>query len=392
MTICLLPCEDCKVSFGKRCNQLFELFLLSCAACRHLVQEPGKNIKMTIDRFRQLWTHRYHKYSHIFKAFLIGYLSWFHFALVKLRLKKGQQLVAIIRTEHFGDIVAAEPISRYVRSLYPNAHVVWFVKGVFQELVQNNPNINEVHQEFCVTERKVLLQTGVFDEVLELQFRNNNHCLKCQTFTDNPVAMRRGIDVFTYLNFGNLLEIFAKTSGLIPVDQSFPGDDQPVLYLQESHRARVDALNLQRPYVVLHTQSNYAPKDWPKEKWEKLIDWLSKSYDYEIIEIGLKSDVVVRTPVYRNLCGQLSILETAEVIRRADYFIGLDSGPSHLANAVGTKGIILMGALNNFSTYNPYSGSYGRQERVALVREAGVPCAQMSLEFVIAEVQNMLDQ
>jgi heptosyltransferase-3 len=343
-----------------------------------------------LERFIQLWTHRYHKYSHIFTAYLIGLKSWLHFKIVKAGLKGNQQLIAIIRTEHFGDIVAAEPISRFVKSTYPNSRVVWIVKPVYRELLQNNPNVDEIHGEFCVTERKFLLKTGVFDQVFELQFRNNNHCPKCQVFTENPIANRRGIDVFTYFNFGNLLEVFAQTGGLIASKTAFPADDQPRLYLQDNHRKRVEMLQLVRPYIVVHCQSNYLPKDWPQYRWQMLIDWLAEHYDLNIIEIGLRSSMSVSTPRYKNMCGKLSILETAEVIKRAKYFIGLDSGPSHLANATGTFGIILMGSLNDFPTYNPYSGSFGRQENAFFVRQTGSPCSEMSYEFVRNEVEKVL--
>ena len=345
---------------------------------------------MTVQRFIQLWTHRYHKYSHILEAYLRGYLAWIKFAFLKLKLKGNQQLIAIIRTEHFGDIVAAEPISRYVRSIYPDAHIVWFVKPAFGELIDTNPQLNETFREFCVTQRRVLLQTRVFDKVFELQFHNNNHCLKCQVFTENQVALQRGINVHTYLNFGNLLEVFAKTGDLIPVNTSFPVDDHPQLYLNESHRKKVDSLNLPAQYIVVHCQSNYAPKDWPAERWQSLITWLSENYNFTIIEIGLKSNLSLSIKSYQNLCGQLSILETAEVIRRAKYFIGLDSGPSHLGNASGTFGIILMGALGDFPEYNPYSGKYGRQENAVFVRKKGLMCSELSFEYVKAEVENVL--
>jgi heptosyltransferase III len=345
---------------------------------------------MTLERFIQLWTHRYHKYSHILAAHIKAYLSWAHFRLIKARLGNDRQLIAIIRTEHFGDIIAAEPISRYVKQTYPNAYVIWFVKPAYSELLACNPAIDEIHKEFCVTERKVLLKTGIFDQVFELQFKNNNYCANCQVFTENRIALERGIDVFTYFNFGNLLDVFSKTGGLITPAMHFPGDDQPRLYLQESHRTKVDALNLPKTFIVVHCQSNYAPKDWPQDRWNMLIEWLAAAYNFHIIEIGLKSGLTVSTNDYHNLCGQLSILETAEVIGRAAYFIGLDSGPSHLANATGTFGIILMGALNNFKSYNPYSGSFGRLDNAVFVKQEGRPCADMSFEFVKGEVQKTL--
>lgn len=345
---------------------------------------------MTIERFIQLWTHRYHKYLHIFKAYFLAYFSWIRFSFKKIGFKDNQELIAIIRTEHFGDIVAAEPISRYVRSLYPKAYIVWFVKPVFHELVDFNPFINETFHEFCVTERKILLQTGIFDKVFELQFLNNNHCNTCQVSVENPVAEKRGIDVFNYFNFGNLLQVFAQTGDLIPAKTRFPADDQPCVYLQDSHRERVDSLTLTKPYIVVHCQSNYAPKDWPADRWQQLIHWLADHYKYQIVEIGLKSNLSVTTASYRNLCGKLSILETAEVIKRADYFIGLDSGPSHLGNATGTFGMILMGALGDFAEYNPYSGSYGKQENAVFIRQNGLTCSQLSFDFVKEEVEKVL--
>jgi heptosyltransferase-3 len=351
-----------------------------------------KTQPMTIQRFIQLWTHRYHKYSHIFKARLKGRQARARFRRVKSKLKPGQQLIAIIRTEHFGDIVAAEPISRHVRNEYPDAHIVWFVKPVFHELVDHNPAVNEVHREFCVTERKELMAANIFDQVFELQFRNNNHCPKCQVFVENPVAIERDINIFNYFDYGNLLEVFAQTGGLIPGKTAFPADDQPRLYLQQSHREKVDGLNLPEKYIVLHCRSNYEPKDWPAAQWEQLIKWLAVHYDYQLIEIGLESNLNVTDPAYRNLCGQLSILETAEVIRRAAFFIGLDSGPSHLGNAAGTFGIILMGALNNFHDYNPYSGGYGREENAVFVRRHGVPCAALPFEFVKEKVKTVLEK
>lgn len=346
---------------------------------------------MTLERFIQLWTHRYHKYTHILKAHLLGYKALAHFRLTRFRLKQDQLLIAIIRTEHFGDIVAAEPISRYVRSLYPSAYIVWFVKPAFHELIDFNNSIDETFREFCVSQRKVLLESEVFDKVIQLQFLNNNHCPKCDVYVENPVAQRRRISIFNYFSFGNLLQVFSQTGDLIPERASFPADDQPKLYLQPKHVAKADSLNLPAKFIVLHCQSNYAPKDWPAERWQQLVSWLAADYDYKIIEIGLSSNLTISTDAYINLCGKLSILETAEVIRRATFFIGLDSGPSHLGNATGTFGIILMGVLNEFSEYNPYSGGYGRQENAVFVRQAGVPCSQLSFDFVKEKVREVLD-
>ncbi len=375
-------------------NGLFQFYYIAAHENAVLLHSADRSqaTQMTLERFIQLWTHRYHKYSHIFEARLKGYQARRHFGSVKKKLAPGKQLIAIIRTEHFGDIIAAEPISRYVRSLHPDAYIVWFVKPVFQELVAVNPEINEVFPEFCVTQRQTLLAGNVFDKVIELQFSNNNHCPKCQVFVDNPVAVQRDITIFNYFDYGNLLEVFAQTGDLIPPKSTFPADDHPRLYLQEKHRSKFDSLGLADRFIVLHCQSNYKPKDWPSERWDMLVDWLAENYNYQIVEVGMASSLTTKAKAYRSLCGQLSILETAEVIRRAEFFIGLDSGPSHLANASGTFGMILMGALNNFLNYNPYSGKYGSGENVVLVRQPNLPCCDLTFEFVKEKVQEVLDK
>ena len=77
--------------------------------------------------------------------------------------------------------------------------------------MDTNPNVDESFAEFCVTQRRVLMESGVFDKVYELQFRNNNHCPICDVFVENPLAVAKGINVHTYFNHGNLLEVFAKS-------------------------------------------------------------------------------------------------------------------------------------------------------------------------------------
>lgn len=289
-----------------------------------------------------------------------------------------------MRTEHFGDIVAVEPLSGHIRKLHPEAHIVWFVKPVFRELVEVNPHIDEVVPEFCVTQRQVILRSGVFDRVYELQFRNNNYCAKCQKGYDNPIAVEKGIDVNSYFNFGNLLEVFAQAGNV-----DLPANQQPKVYLQEKHRDRVDELALPEGFIAIHCQSNYAPKDWPAERWNALINWLFAHYSYHIVEIGLSSNLTINNDRYVNLAGKLSILETAEVIRRADFFIGLDSGPAHLANAVGTYGFVLMGSLGNFPTYNPYSGAYGTGRNCTIIRDFGKPCSQLSFDRVVKSIKDV---
>ncbi len=347
---------------------------------------------MEIEPLLKLWQHRYYKYTHILSAHILGKYAVFYFWIKKRFKLRARPLIAIIRTEHFGDIVAAEPISRLVRSRFPDGYIVWFVKPAFKELVAFNPEINEVYEEFCVSERTVILNSNVFDEVFELQFRNNNECKLCQTFRENPVSIERNINVTNYLNYGNLLEVFAKCSGLIENEAAFPADDQPRLYMQQKHFRKIDLLHLPEQFIVIHCQSNYPPKDWPTASWVSLVAFLIVHYNFHIIEIGLSSDLNIKADRYLNYTGKLTLMDTAALISRAKFFIGLDSGPSHFANATGVPSIILMGALNNFLSYNPYSGGFGIEgDKALIIREVDKSCVELPVETVIEQLKQFID-
>jgi ADP-heptose:LPS heptosyltransferase len=71
------------------------------------------------------------------------------------------------------------------------------------------------------------------------------------------------------------------------------------------------------------------------------------------------------------------------VLRRAVAFAGVESGPAHLANAVGTYGVILTGRYEAFEKYITYSGRYATGENAELIQHAGPP-ADIPVDRVFA--------
>jgi ADP-heptose:LPS heptosyltransferase len=61
-----------------------------------------------------------------------------------------------------------------------------------------------------------------------------------------------------------------------------------------------------------------------------------------------------------NLCGRLTPRQSAVILREAVFFIGHDSGPMHLAAAVGTACVAIFSARNKPNVWFPY----GHQHRV----------------------------
>lgn len=327
-----------------------------------------------------LWQHRYRKYTHLLKVYLHFFKVYCRVLFLKIRFSGKRKIVAIVLTQQFGDIVAGEPITRQIRKLYPDSYIIWIIKPVFRELLENNPNLDGIVEEFCANQRRLLINSGVFEVLYNLQFRNNSYCPICNVYVENPVADAQNITIHNYYFQGNLLTIQQKIAGL-PVE-----DITPNLYITATHQNTVDNLDLPANYIVIHCQSAQNTRNWDSTKWQQLLNHLINKTDYYLVEVGLMSDLTIKSNRYINLCGKLNLLETAEVIRRAKLFIGIDSGPAHLANSVGTYGIIMIGKLADFINHIPYSGKYKTGENVLILRNTDGPSAEIPVEEVIEAI------
>jgi len=328
-----------------------------------------------------LWSHRYYKYTHLFKVYIFFMKIYLEVLFLKLKFfRKKREVIAIILTQQLGDIVAAEPLSQQIREKYPNDYIIWIVKPIFKELLENNPNIDKIIEEFCANQRKLLLNSGILDKVYNLQFRNNSHCSKCDIYVENPTADSKNITIHNYYFQGNLLTVQQKITGLPTKDIT------PKIFIDIAQIKKVDSLDLPSNFVVIHCQSAQNSRNWDSTKWTDLVSYFIQNTNYQIVEIGLKSELSIISPKFTNLCGKLSILETAEVIKRAKLFIGVDSGPAHLANAVGTFGVIMIGKLVDFINHIPYSGAYKSGENAIIVRNSEGASSEISTETVIQTI------
>ncbi|MDI9868821.1 glycosyltransferase family 9 protein [Flectobacillus roseus] len=329
---------------------------------------------MGIQRFIDLWKHRYNKY--ILQQYVPAWRfiqSYLLVRWVKLNNPK-KQIIGVLLAEHFGDIVAAEPLSRIIKQKYPDSKVFWIVRKPFRELIDSNPNIDYTIEETNLYQSILTSRHHNFDIFYNLHMPELRLHIPTLTFLTNPYAEQLGIHVKNYFEFGNLLEVFAKVGGL-PLSQ-----ETPKVYISENDKQKIDQQALPQKFVAIHCHSNFSPKDWQTYHWENLIQRLY-TLSYHVVEVGLKSSLNQSLPGYINCCGKFSLLQTAEIIRRAQFFMGVDSGPAHLANAVGTYGLLLFGKFVHFDKYLPYSGGYATNNAI-MITDGQKPCADLPFEVV----------
>jgi heptosyltransferase III len=336
---------------------------------------------MPLNRKVEIWTYRYHKYLDINLAILNWIFTNLSVEISKLFHPKRKH-IGVLLAEHFGDIVACEPLSRKLKQQYPDSKIYWIVKKSYRELLDFNPNVDVVVEEFNVLYSMLLTEKNPFNEFHNCHLSGLRRYNYLRKTLSNPLAESLNILTNNYFNYGNILEVFAKVGGLPVLDVS------PKIYIPNSVEKQLESLHFSKKTIVVHCHSNYSPKDWQVYYWEKLVLDLLNEFDYDVVEIGLKSTLNVYHSGYYNFCGKLSLLETAEMIKRAGFFIGIDSGPAHFANAVGTFGFLLFGKLGEFETYMPYSGDYENKSNAKFIIKEGQPCSELEYD----EVWNVISE
>ncbi len=109
-----------------------------------------------------------------------------------------------------------------------------------------------------------------------------------------------------------------------------------------------------KPLIACHVSSNNGQsKRWPTPYWATLLDRLISEEGAQVVLTGAPVDLPIVEDVIRrmreqpvNLAGKTSLLQLAALLHRADLMISGDSGPIHMATALGTPIIGIYGPTN----------------------------------------------
>lgn len=105
-----------------------------------------------------------------------------------------------------------------------------------------------------------------------------------------------------------------------------------------------------RPLLAIAPFSSTVAKDWPLESYREMMRQLDESTELTYLLLGGPDDAGREFPLNSrviDLRGRTNMVQTAELLRRADYFLGSCSAPLHIATAVGTPVVALYGSSSS---------------------------------------------
>ncbi len=185
-----------------------------------------------------------------------------------------------------------------------------------------------------------------------------------------PAWRSRRHEVFYYLNVIAGLE--RALAGATPDDSRFDVERDPqfALAVSEERRSQARALLERRGFDPSRTlvalcpgSTNSRAKRWPTERFAALADRLIEEAGATVLLIGAREELGVTREVAAAmrhkpavLTGETTLAETTAILSLARLLVTNDTGPAHLASALGRPVLVIFGPTNPLTT-RPFAPS-----------------------------------
>ncbi len=289
--------------------------------------------------------------------------------------------ILITRLSHIGDCILTLPMVSAIRKKHPDAFIAWAVESPADQLLKLHPDIDELitvpknwlKHPGCWKSLFARLRKPKFEISIDPQGITKSAALARISGAKTRIGIRGrwGRELSPYLN--NCL-VETKSSHL--VDRSLEllvslGIKKPKIEFrlpictqsQQAIRRFLTQPQMDQPFVIINPGASWQSKRWVTERFATVADFLFRKYKYRSIitwagqeEKAMAERIAGLAPEASRVADKTSLTELAALCQEACFFIGCDTGPLHLAAAMGTNCVGLYGP-----TLPEDSGAYGRQ-------------------------------
>ncbi len=274
--------------------------------------------------------------------------------------------ILIVRFSSIGDIVLTTPVIRTLRNQLPQAEIHYLTKAAYTDLLAANPYLDQLHA-WQPGDNAALLHTlrqARFDCVIDLHNSLRSHRL--WLLLGMPKRHRfpkLNFQKWLYVNFQinrlpniHIVDRYMKTVAPLGVTMDELGLD---FFLDPSHEFDLEWLpeHYRQGFVVYAIGGQHATKRLPYLRMIELCDRIGKPTillgGKEDAEVGEKVEAFFAQktdPMYADglqalgkrtqvlsLCGKVSVMQSASLIRRAKAVFTHDTGMMHIAAAFQKK-------------------------------------------------------
>ena len=298
--------------------------------------------------------------------------------------------ILIVKLGSIGDIVHTLPSLAAIRGALPDAEVSWVVESRAAEILRSNPVLDRL----IVIDTKALrrglmsgetlraprqqlrlLRASAFDLALDFQGLIKSAMIARLSRVQKIVGFSRAglreppsrfllhqtvpVPPRTHVIRKNLALLAGALDIPIPTDAN--EFEFPIALGEEHEREAAEAVGIDRPYAILNPGGGWPTKLWSAEKFGQLADELWNHFGLaSLITSGPGEEELTRQALASSKSGRakpvsVSLKGFCALAKNAEVYVGGETGPTHLAVAMRTPVVGLLGPTEWWRNGSPYA-------------------------------------
>jgi ADP-heptose:LPS heptosyltransferase len=256
--------------------------------------------------------------------------------------------VLIIRLSSIGDIILTSPAVRYAKQNL-GAEVHYLTKKAYAELLINNPNIDKLFlYEGNLNQNILELKAENYDYIFDLHNNLRSWIIKLRLKVNSRSLSKNNFQKWLMVKFKRktaIQHIIHRYIYTISNQQISEFDDKMDFYYKPDPNLRENK-NLPDTYYCISLGAKHYTKRIPIE----LITDILSGINEKVVLIGGKDMLAEGTAIagkftnkVLNLCGMLSIWQSAQIIEYSVLVLTSDTGMMHLAAALNKETHVIWG-------------------------------------------------
>ena len=272
--------------------------------------------------------------------------------------------ICLIKPSALGDVVQALPVLTALRVRFPRAHIAWVVNSSYAKLLAGHPCLDEIiafergpagpssaatwraFRDLCGS-----LRQRRFDLVCDIQGLFRSGLMTWATRAPRRVGLadaREGSQWF-YTDIvpivdGQMSAVdrYWSVAQALGVGESARQFQIHIDVSDQDWAERQVPVSI-APCVAIHVGARWMTKRWPTEHFSEIARRLDREFAANLVLVGGPEDCDAAERIAGvvsgccvNLVGKTSLKQLAAVLRRVHLLLSNDSGPMHLAAALGT--------------------------------------------------------
>jgi heptosyltransferase-2 len=299
-------------------------------------------------------------------------------------VSKNIKNILVIRPDAIGDLVLTLPAIHALKKSFPEAEITALIREYTAPILKGNPDVSYIIYDYDLKKYNFDLSVNFYN-----QFPDTFAAFKAgipYRLGDSSrilIAWMNNLRVFRHWEDDRRHEIDFNFDLLAPLGiKDTP--EKPKLFIDMSALSGINTLLAQ--YGVkqddrlagIHLGSATS-RAWDIESFARTARWLADKLNYKIILLGGEPEMG-KTASFPsssiNFVGKLSLTDLIALISRLNFYLGMDTGPSHLAAALGIPMVMLF--LNRQAQPTRWGPYYVRHLTVALKKgENNIPAEKV---------------